>query len=119
MNVITPLVQFQQQMRIFHWQTDSYARHKAFGKIYENLDGLVDEFVETYMGNFGKSKPTNDFLITLIPLTDDSAIYETLENFIEYLNDMSFEIDDKTDLLNIRDSMLGEVNKLKYLLTLS
>jgi len=119
MNVITPLVQFQQQMRIFHWQTDSYARHKAFGKIYENLDGLVDEFVETYMGIFGKSKPTNNFNITLFPLTDDSVVSDVLEEFNEYLNEMSFEIDDKTDLLNIRDSMLGEVNKLKYLLTLS
>jgi hypothetical protein len=28
MNVITPLIQFQQQLRIYHWQTDSYAAHK-------------------------------------------------------------------------------------------
>lgn len=119
MNIITPLVQFQQQMRIFHWQTDSYARHKAFGKIYENLDGLVDEFVETYMGIFGKSKPVNSFSFVLVPLIDDEVVSEVLEDFIEYLNDMSLEIDDKTDLLNIRDSILGEVNKLKYLLTLS
>ncbi len=119
MNVITPLVQFQQQMRIFHWQTDSFARHKAFGKIYENLDGLVDEFVETYMGIFGKSKPVNNFNITLLPLEDDDVISDVLEDFVEYLKDMSLEIDDRTDLLNIRDSILGEVNKLKYLLTLS
>jgi DNA-binding ferritin-like protein len=119
MNVITPLVQFQQQMRIFHWQTDSFAKHKAFGKIYESLDGLVDEFVETYMGNFGKSKPVAPFNFTLLPLEDDGVVSEVLEDFIDYLKEMSYEIEDNSDLLNIRDSILAEVNKLKYLLTLS
>lgn len=119
MNVITPLVQFQQQMRIFHWQTNSFAQHKAFGKIYESLDGFVDEYVETYMGIFGKSKPTTAFTLTLLPLEDESVVTNVLEDFIEYLKEMSFEIEDHSDLLNIRDSILGEVNKLKYLLTLS
>ena len=119
MNVITPLVQFQQQMRIFHWQTDSFAKHKAFGKIYESLDGLVDEFVETYMGIFGKSKPVSTFNFTLLPLENDGVVSEVLEDFIDYLKEMSFEIENDSDLLNIRDSILGEVNKLKYLLTLS
>jgi DNA-binding ferritin-like protein len=119
MNVITPLVQFQQQMRIFHWQTDSFAQHKAFGKIYESLDELVDDFVETFMGTFGKSKPTTTFTLNLLPLEDENTVSNVLEDFIDYLKEMSFEIEDHTDLLNIRDSMLGEVNKLKYLLTLS
>jgi hypothetical protein len=119
MNVIQPLVQFQQQMRIFHWQTDSFAKHKAFGKIYESLDGLVDEFVETYMGTFGKSKPTSPFNLTLLPLQDDGVVSEVLEDFVDYLKEMSYEIEENSDLLNIRDSILAEVNKLKYLLTLS
>jgi hypothetical protein len=119
MNVITPLVQFQQQMRIFHWQTDSFAKHKAFGKIYDSLDELVDEFVETYMGIFGKSKPVSTFNFTLVPLTDDGVVSEVLEDFVDYLKEMSYEIEDQSDLLNVRDSILAEVNKLKYLLTLS
>ncbi len=46
MKIIVPLVQFQQQLRVFHWQTESYAQHKALGKAYEALDGLIDSFVE-------------------------------------------------------------------------
>jgi hypothetical protein len=117
MNVITPLVQFQQQIRIFHWQSDTYAQHKAFGKLYENLDGLVDDFIETYMGIFGKSKPTNQFTFVLDPLSEVN-LNHALNNFDSYLKDMNYELEDHTDLLNIRDSMLGEVNKLRYLLTL-
>jgi len=117
MNVITPLVQFQQQIRIFHWQSDTYAQHKAFGKLYENLDGLVDDFVETFMGIFGKSKPTNQFTFVLEPFSNENILH-VLEDFDSYMRDISYELEEHTDLLNIRDSMLGEVNKLRYLLTL-
>jgi len=117
MNVITTLVQFQQQIRIFHWQSDTYAQHKAFGKLYESLDDLVDTFIETYMGIFGKSKPTNQFTFVLEPFSEDNIKY-ALNDFDSYLKDMNYELDEYTDLMNIRDSILGEVNKLRYLLTL-
>jgi hypothetical protein len=117
MNVITPLVQFQQQIRIFHWQSDTYAQHKAFGKLYESLDDLVDTFIETYMGIFGKSKPTNQFTFVLEPFSEENINY-ALNDFDSYLKDMNYELDEYTDLMNIRDSILGEVNKLRYLLTL-
>lgn len=117
MNVITPLVQFQQQLRIFHWQTDSYAQHKAFGKAYENLDELVDSFVEKYMGTFGRSKPTTTFVLELKPLSI-SNVDLAIQHFIDYLKDMNNEISDNSDLLNIRDEILGEIHQLKYLLSL-
>jgi DNA-binding ferritin-like protein len=117
MNVITPLVQFQQQLRIFHWQTDSYAQHKAFGKAYEGLDDLVDSFIEKYMGLFGRSKPTTTFVLELKPLSQ-SNVDITIQHFIDYLKDMDDEIPVNTDLLNIRDEILGEIHQLKYLLSL-
>ena len=116
MNVIGPLIQFQQQLRIFHWQTVSYAQHKAFGKIYESLDPLVDSFVETYMGKFGRAKPTLTYHIELKSLSDNNA-NDVIEGFKGYLESMSNE-DLSTDLLNIRDSILGEVHTLQYLLSL-
>ena len=38
--VIAQLIYLQMQVRIFHWQTKSYARHKALGKFYESFDDL-------------------------------------------------------------------------------
>jgi hypothetical protein len=118
MNVISPLIQFQQQLRIFHWQTDSYAQHKAFGKTYEDMDGLIDSFVEIYMGNYGRNKPTTTFQIYLKPMTDFSVVDDVLGDFEFYLKNMEKEIPSNTDLLNIRDEMLAGLNKLRYLLSL-
>jgi DNA-binding ferritin-like protein len=118
MNVITPLVQFQQQLRIFHWQTESYAAHKAFGEAYENLDELIDGFVEEYMGKFGRSKPTVTFTIELKPLSNQGVVDAVLFNFLVYLENMNNEISQETNLLNIRDEMKGLIRKLEYLLTL-
>jgi DNA-binding ferritin-like protein len=118
MNIIGPMIQFVQQMRIFHWQTDSYAQHKAFGKAYDEIDELVDTFVETFMGKFGRAKPTVTYQITLKSLTSPTVVDEVLNSFIAYLNEMTDHAEITSDLLNIRDSILGEVHHLKYLLSL-
>lgn len=117
-NVISPLIQFQQQLRIFHWQTSSFAEHEAFGKTYEAMDDLVDTFVETYMGRFGRSIPNLTFHILLQPLSADDVVEKSLDGFVDYLKNMEIEISGETDLLNIRDEMLGAVHKLNYLLSL-
>lgn len=119
MKIIVPLVQFQQQLRIFHWQTESYAQHKALGKAYEALDDLIDSFVETFMGKYGRLKSTEgNYTITLTNL-EGNDIVKTIDGFIAYLETYETELDEKdTDLFNIRDEMRGESNTLKYLLTL-
>jgi DNA-binding ferritin-like protein len=119
MNVITPLIQFQQQLRIYHWQTDSYAAHKAFGKAYEGLDDLIDSFLEVYMGYFGRSKPTTTFVIELKPLISMESVFTILDSFQNYLRDMDEELEKYSDLLNIRDSLLQEVSHLRYRLSLN
>jgi len=118
MNIIGPMIQFVQQLRIFHWQTESYAQHKAFGKAYDEVDELVDTFVETYMGKFGRAKPTVTYQIALKSLNSSTVVNEVLDGFIAYLGEMNDHPEISSDLLNIRDSILGEVNHLKYLLSL-
>ena len=119
MKIIVPLVQFQQQLRIFHWQTESYAQHKALGKAYEALDDLIDSFVETFMGKYGRLKSTDgDYTLTLTNL-EGKDIAKTVDEFITYLETYETELDEKdTDLFNIRDEIKGGCNTLKYLLTL-
>ena len=119
MKIIVPLVQFQQQLRIFHWQTESYAQHKALGKAYEALDALIDGFVETFMGKYGRLKSTEgNYTITLNNL-EGNDINKTIDEFITYLETYESELEESdTDLFNIRDEMKGQCNTLKYLLTL-
>ena len=102
--MINELLTLQTQLRIFHWQTKSYAAHQALGITYDSLSLKIDEFVEVFMGKYGRIS-VNKMSINLEDLSDG-----TLDVFVDNEKD--------TDLMNIRDEMLSSMNKLKYLLTL-
>jgi hypothetical protein len=118
--VILNLVKLQNQLRILHWQTDSYAQHKAFGKAYEGLDGLIDSLVEVHQGKHGKIMFSAPISIDLVNFSDLS-INDVLTEVTDYLSGKfggMVDTSKDTDCLNIRDSILQELNQLKYLLTL-
>ena len=119
MKLITPFLKIQNQIRIFHWQTTSYSQHKAFGKAYERFDELIDQFVETFMGKYGRSKASTHYTIELENYSDNFLI--AIDEYIGYLLNITNDVDpiNDSDLLNIRDEMFGELNRLKYLLTLN
>lgn len=109
----------QAQLRIFHWQTKGYARHKAFGKTYDTLEDLIDTFVEEAMGKYGRftlDDETNTIQLANLKELKPEAMLDTIISALNQFSDQFEESD--TNLLNLRDEMLGAVNKLKYLLTL-
>jgi hypothetical protein len=110
----------QCQFKILHWQTKGYARHVAFGNIYDTLDGLIDQYVEISMGKFGRFSIDESSRNIEIYNLLDIEIVKFLQKIKEFLIGLSTELssENDTDLLNLRDEMLGEVNKLAYLLTL-
>ena len=119
-STILNLVKFQNQLRILHWQTDSFAKHKAFGKTYEDLDGLIDSLVEVYSGKYQKLSLSPGTSIELLN-TDSLDVDNVLNEVTEYLSTSAVEElnpEKDTDLLNVRDEILAVVNRLKYLLTL-
>jgi DNA-binding ferritin-like protein len=109
----------QAQLRIFHWQTKGYARHNAFGVTYDTLEDLIDTFVEEAMGKYGRfilDDETNTIQLANLKELKPEAMLDTI---ISALNQFSEQFDESdTNLLNVRDEMLGAINKLKYLLTL-
>jgi hypothetical protein len=120
MKAIVNLIKLQNQLRILHWQADGYGEHKALGKAYDDLDGLIDSVVEVYQGKYGKIKYETPIELNLVN-RDELSLMDVLEEFTEYLVTSFAENFDSlkdTDLLNIRDEILAAVNRLKYLLTL-
>lgn len=103
-----------------HWQTTSFSQHKAYGEIYESLDENIDTFVESCMGKHGRPKYTGGYTIE----GEDLEEIE-LSDFLNQINDFLisfngiYDKNEDSDLLNIRDEMLSDVNKLRYLLTLN
>jgi hypothetical protein len=119
MNIVELFLTLQNQMRIYHWQTKSFAEHNAFGDAYSGLDGLIDEFMEVYIGKNERPVAKEKFNISLMNIADNKV--SVIDAFIDVLTqDLPQALEERdTDLLNIRDEMTGLLNKLKYLLTLS
>lgn len=118
--IVTNLLTLHNQLKIHHWQTKSYAEHQALGGVYDEFTDLIDEFVEILMGKYGRIKGKDGFTIELKDYENLSTL-DFVDKYVKYLIDelpKSIDTSD-TDLLNIRDEMLGQLNKLKYLLTLS
>jgi Family of unknown function (DUF5856) len=117
--LILKLVQIQNQFRFLHWQTFGYSKHKSYGKIYEKLGDLIDNFTETMMGKYGRPQFDSEFSIMFQDIQAVN-VQNFLDGITEFLVEITETLDSKydTDLLNIRDEMLGEINRLKYLLTL-
>ena len=123
MNIITNLLTIQNQFRVYHWQTQkkqgSFAQHDAFGKAYEALDPLIDDFIEVYQGKKGALMGKNGFTVNLENLSDDYLVFidEAVDYFTQYLP-QSLEQNTDTDLLNIKDEMLAILNQTKYRLNM-
>ena len=119
MNIITNLLTIQNQFRVYHWQTQkkagSFAQHDAFGKAYEALDPLIDDFVEVFQGKKGALMGKNGFVVNLENLSDDYNTFldEAVEYFTSHLP-QSLDPNSDTDLLNIKDEMLAIINQTKY-----
>jgi hypothetical protein len=118
--LVPQLFGFRDQMKMYHWQTQSYSRHVASGDFVTSLSGFIDTFVEIYQGKYGRIQLDNIVSIKLKNLNDTTVI-EYLNKYKKYLlytlPGTLNEVTD-TDLLNLKDEMLAEANKLLYLFTL-
>jgi hypothetical protein len=99
-------------IKLFHWNTKDYAKHKATDDLHEALSKLVDSYVEKHFGETGRVVVHET--VRYDTLTDDAFLKE-INKFKDYLIRMK---NPSTDLSNIRDEMLGEVNQFLYLWTL-
>lgn len=116
-NLASTLLGFVSQVHVFHWLTTSYAQHQAFGGLYDGIHDLADEFMEVYMGKYGRNIGNNAASMITYNAADAIEAIKAFEKFLLSLN-MTLDPSD-TDLLNIRDEMLALVHKTEYLLTLS
>jgi len=112
-------LQLRNQIKLYHWQTRQYSRHMATDKAVDALDKNIDQFVEIYIGKYGRPA-TISGTIRFINLTESNAD-KFIKGSIKYLQTGLKKIlnpTTDTDLLNIRDTITGDLNQLLYLFTL-
>ena len=112
----------REQIKLYHWQTHSYRLHKATDEVIENLDKNIDEFVEVYMGKYGRPKiTTKTSSVHIGNMNEKSAVGFIKKCITMLLGDVvkGLVAARDSDLFNIRDEMLADLNKLLYLFTLA
>jgi len=113
-------LQLRNQIKLYHWQTRVYSRHIATDKTLENLDTAIDTYVEVYIGKYGRPKVSGkNASITLQNLSEAGAtrlIIAAVKYLQGPLTKTLKPID--TDLMNVRDEIVADLNQLLYLFTL-
>ena len=99
-----------------HLNTRSFSKHMALNTFYDEIIGLADAFAEAYQGRHGLIGP-----ISLMSAKKTSNIVEFLESSLKEIEDMRYEVCEKTDtslqqlIDNIVELYLTTLYKLKFL----
>jgi DNA-binding ferritin-like protein len=109
-------------IKLYHWKTYSYATHKATDELYGKLNENMDHFIEVLLGKSGERIDLiKQKSIPLIDLTSVEDLKKEIYSFKGYLaslnNNKAMKQMTNTDLLNIRDEILGDLNQFLYLLS--
>jgi len=109
-------------IKLYHWKTYSYPTHKATDELYGKLNENMDHFIEVLLGKSGERIDLmKQKSIPLIDLSSPESLKKQIYSFKGYLvslnNNKAMKQMSNTDLLNIRDEILGDLNQFLYLLT--
>ena len=112
--IVATMTEMLHSIKLHHWHTHDYSVHKATDNLHEALSEQVDSFVEKLLG----SKQTRSNLTDLRMRSYNSLpeLKRRVEHYKRYLRGMPASFG--TDLLNIRDELLGSLNQFSYMLTL-
>ena len=112
--IVGTLTDMLHTIKLYHWRTHSYSEHKATDNLHEALSEQVDSFVEKLLG----SKHTRATLTHMRMNSYNTlpGLKRRIEHYKQYLKRMPASLG--TDLLNIRDELLGSLNQFSYMLSL-
>jgi hypothetical protein len=119
--VIHFFLRVRNTIKLYHWQTLSYSRHKASDQFIEDLDKLSDSFVEVYIGRYGRDARSKKETKLQLPALSEKEVVEYLKEARDWLTtDLhSFLKKEDTELFNLRDELISTINQCLYLFTLS
>lgn len=107
-------------VKLYHWNTHSFSQHKATDELHSRLSENVDKFMEVLLGKDASRLKHLDKKIALINARNTTEFKSRIHEYRECFIDMNncFDSHRDSDLLNIRDEILADLNQFLYLLTL-
>ena len=120
-DLVSTFMEMLTVIKVYHWNTHSFAEHKATDEIHERLSENIDKFVEVLLG---KTESRLTHLNEKIQMIRSKNLVDFKKSIYEYRECMirlsdCFNSRKDSDLLNIRDEILSDLNQLLYLLTLN
>lgn len=121
-NITVHFLETLLMIKLYHWKTHSYATHKATDELYTSLNENMDKFIEVLLG---KTHSRLDLMRhKSIQLTDLNSPRELVNEIKSFKNEL-VNLDKNqfmksmknTDLFNIRDEIIGNLNQFLYLMT--
>ena len=109
-DIVSHLLAIRNQVKVYHWQTVSFARHKATDDLTATLDTNIDTFVEVYMGKYGRPQVSGDIKLGNFSESAAKTFVAKQTEFLTKTLPRMLSPED-TDLLNLRDEILADLHK--------
>lgn len=117
--IILFFFELQMNLKLYHWTTTQYSNHKATNKLLDKLSDLIDSFIEKYMGAYTRPVMKSGSSVPIQNMTKTKYV-KLLKTAQDYLRgDLEKVISKNTELLNIRDEVLAELDQALYFSTLN
>lgn len=134
--IIVGIFQINSTLRLSHWTTKSGTNHKSLDKFLDKFIEYSDEFIEIWQGKYGslnlKNNKKSVYVYTLGKDDIDNYLLIVLRflqggdsnsksNKYKISNNSVMNVLNRnkdTDLIRLKDKLIGEVNHLRYRLTL-
>ena len=117
--IVHLMMTLRDQIKLYHWQTMSFPRHKATDELVTKLDANIDQFVEVYIGKYGRPRLSGRTSSIRLRNHSDKEAVALLREAIAWLTtDLNKYLKKgDTDLFNIRDTIVADLNQTLYLFT--
>lgn len=120
--LISTSINLVQQVKLFHWSTTSFAKHKALDELHDRLGTKIDMLVESFIGRNRKSgAQPKPFTIQLSMHSDASKIEKFLDGQRDVLQKMAAKLfgDKQPELMNIMHEIIADIDRAIYLCRLT
>lgn len=124
-DIVGLLMELKRSVKIYHWTTDEHRIHLATDGFLKQLDPLIDQYTEVMLGlskiNNHKNKEVVNKLkktlssVNIVPLDDISDLNNLLNKVVKVLKEHE-SLSKEPELLAIRDEIVAETQKFKYLI---
>jgi hypothetical protein len=117
--IVVKMMEVLTIIKLYHWKTKVFSQHKASDELHSNLSENIDKFIEVLLGKDESRIRIVGENIRFVDSIDQNDFKRKIFNFRAFLIELNRTFDSAadSDLLNIRDEMLANINQFLYLMT--